>query len=160
MNAAWIIVLGTAVIVLLGTAVIVSLALNQRSRKQWRERIHDTSEVLWHGASQPVKRVTYSPRTATFAEVWNQKSAVGSAYFELPRVSQNLEDQLLSAWKEKHGHIRLPQSRLSPTVEPECEEQIARREAAETKVPVFKPIVELPSTEDSFSYTDDGRSIA
>lgn len=167
MSAVITIVVGTAVIVLLGAAVIVLLALRQRTREQWRQTLHDTSQEVWRSGKQPAAKARYEPRQASFEEVWNRRSVSGSAYFALPQLSVNFEHHLLEAWRAKHGHEFLPQSSIPNANSSAVDHRVvetAVRAASSTpesdKMPSVKPIVEISGTEEKFSYPNDGRSIA
>ncbi len=143
----------TVTIVLIGAAVIISLALKQRSRDQWRERLRDTSQEVWRAPHAAQVQPVSAPKQASFDKVWADRSRKGSAYVGVPE-SATLHLPHVSAGR--------PSSQQAPSAAEERATQVSPRTPSGRRIPHLKPVSGLaqPNPEVEFSYPKDGRSIA
>lgn len=129
-------------------AVIVLLALQQRSREQWREQAKLTQEVLLSPSPNTRSVDDIPTKLVSLEEMWTQESRPGSAYWELPDVRTEGLRPLLGAEAADLGE---------PVLEEIAEEEHAGAAAGHVR---FKPTIAfLPPAEDD-DHDTPGRSIA
>lgn len=84
MFALLVLVISIILIAALALTVIGVLALNRRSKEQWKSRVRATSQMVWDGTSFEKLQVSVPTRKVSFGELWDAESEVGNAYWALP----------------------------------------------------------------------------
>lgn len=88
-------VLVTSIILIaaLALTVIGVLALNRRSKEQWKNQVRATSQMVWDGTSFEKTAGPAPAKKVSFGELWEAESEVGNAYWELPPYLAEFSEQ-------------------------------------------------------------------